>query len=94
MSQLQEVYIVAAVRTPVGKAPRGILRHARPDDLLAHVLRGVVNTCPELDPSLIGDVIAGCAMPEAEQGLNVARMATLLAGLPDSIPAVTSYNFV
>ncbi len=93
MSQLQEVYIVAAVRTPVGKAPRGILRHARPDDLLAHVLRGVVNTCPELDPSLIGDVIAGCAMPEAEQGLNVARMATLLAGLPDSIPAVTVNRF-
>ena len=64
--QIQEAYIVAATRTPVGKAPRGMFRNTRPDDLLAHVLRSVMGQCPTLDPAAVGDVIAGCAMPEAE----------------------------
>jgi acetyl-CoA acyltransferase len=90
--QIQEAYIVAAARTPVGKA-RGVFRNTRPDDLLAHVLRGVVAQCPELDPKLIGDVIVGCAMPEGEQGMNVARIGLLLAGLPDSVPGMTINRF-
>ncbi|MCB1048913.1 MAG: acetyl-CoA C-acyltransferase, partial [Calditrichaeota bacterium] len=65
--QIQDAYIVAAARTPVGKA-RGAFRNTRPDDLLAHVLRGVMDRCPGLDPKRIGDVIVGCAMPEGEQG--------------------------
>jgi acetyl-CoA acyltransferase len=91
--QIQEAYIVAAVRTPVGKAPRGMFRHVRPDDMLAHVLRGAVAQIPGLDPHEIGDVIVGCAMPEAEQGMNVARIGVLLAGLPDSVPAMTINRF-
>ncbi|MER2583055.1 MAG: beta-ketoacyl synthase N-terminal-like domain-containing protein, partial [Candidatus Competibacter sp.] len=90
--QIQDAYIVAAVRTPVGKV-RGTFRNTRPDDLLAHVLRGVVNQCPELDPKQIGDVIVGCAMPEGEQGMNVARIGLLLAGLPDSVPGLTINRF-
>ena len=90
--QIQDAYIVAAVRTPVGKA-RGAFHNTRPDDLLAHVLRGVVNQCPELDPKQIGDVIVGCAMPEGEQGMNVARIGLLLAGLPDSVPGLTINRF-
>ncbi|MBY0446289.1 MAG: acetyl-CoA C-acyltransferase, partial [Burkholderiales bacterium] len=82
--QIQEAYIVAATRSPVGKAPRGMLRNVRPDDLLAHVLRSALAQVPQLDPKLIEDVIVGCAMPEAEQGMNIARMAVLLAGLPDT----------
>ena len=91
--QIQDAYIVAAVRTPVGKAPRGMLRHVRPDDMLAHVLRGVMAQVPGLDPHDVGDVIVGCAMPEAEQGMNVARIGVLLAGLPDSVPAMTVNRF-
>jgi len=91
--QIQDAYIVAAVRTPVGKAPRGMFRNVRPDDLLAHVLRGVLAQVPGLDPHEIGDVIVGCAMPEAEQGMNVARIGVLLAGLPDSVPAMTINRF-
>lgn len=91
--QLQEAYIVAATRTPVGKAPRGMFRQTRPDDLLAHVLRSVLAQCPGLDPAEIGDVIVGCAMPEAEQGLNVARVTALLAGLPKSVPGMTVNRF-
>lgn len=90
--QIQDAYIVAAVRTPVGKA-RGVFRNTRPDDLLARVLRGVVAQCPGLDPKLIGDVIVGCAMPEGEQGMNVARIGLLLAGLPDSVPGMTINRF-
>lgn len=90
--QIQEAYIVAAARTPVGKA-RGVFRNTRPDDLLAHVLRGVVAQCPELDPKSIGDVIVGCAMPEGEQGMNVARIGLLLAGLPDRVPGMTINRF-
>lgn len=88
----QDAYIVAAARTPVGKA-RGMFRNTRPDDLLAHVLRGVIAQCPGLDPQLIGDVIVGCAMPEGEQGMNVARIGLLLAGLPDSVPGMTINRF-
>ena len=91
--QIQDAYIVAAVRTPVGKAPRGMFRNVRPDDMLAHVLKGVVAQIPGLDPHDIGDVIVGCAMPEAEQGMNVARIGVLLAGLPDSVPAMTVNRF-
>lgn len=87
--QLQEVYIVAAVRTPVGKAPRGVLRLSRPDDLLVHVLNNALAKVPSLDPKLVEDVIVGCAFPESEQGLNMARMAVLLAGLPETIGGVT-----
>jgi acetyl-CoA acyltransferase len=90
--QIQDAYIVAAVRTPVGKV-RGVFRNTRPDDLLAHVLRGAVAQCPGLDPKLIGDVIVGCAMPEGEQGMNIARIGLLLAGLPDSVPGLTINRF-
>ncbi len=91
--QVQEAYIVAATRTPVGKAPRGMFRTTRPDDLLAHVLKSVLAQCPALAPAAIGDVIVGCAMPEAEQGMNVARIALLLAGLPDTVPGLTVNRF-
>ena len=91
--QIQEAYIVAATRTPVGKAPRGMFRNTRPDDLLAHVLKSVLAQAPSLDPSQIADVIVGCAMPEAEQGMNVARIALLLAGLPDRVPGLTVNRF-
>ena len=91
--QIQEAYIVAAVRTPVGKAPRGMFKNIRPDDMLAHVLRGVIAHVPGLDPNDIGDVVVGCAMPEGEQGMNVARIGVLLANLPDGVPAVTINRF-
>jgi acetyl-CoA acyltransferase len=91
--QIQDAYIVAAVRTPVGKAPRGMFKNVRPDDMLAHVLKGAIAQIPGLDPHDIGDVIVGCAMPEAEQGMNVARIGVLLAGLPDSVPAMTINRF-
>lgn len=91
--QIQEAYIVAATRTPVGKAPRGMFRNTRPDDLLAHVLRSVLAQAPSLDAATIGDVIVGCAMPEAEQGINVARISLLLAGLPNTVPGVTINRF-
>ena len=71
---IQDVYVLAATRTAVGKAPRGAYRTTRPDTLLAHVLRGVLAQAPALDPSRIDDVVVGCAMPEYEQGMNVARM--------------------
>jgi len=91
--QIQDAYIVAALRTPVGKAPRGVFRNTRPDDLLAHVLREVLDQCAAVDPARIGDVVIGCAMPEAEQGMNVARIGSLLAGIPDSVPAMTLNRF-
>ena len=91
--QIQDAYIVAATRTPVGKAPRGVFKHARPDDLLAHVLRSALAQAPGLDPAVIDDVIVGCAMPEAEQGMNVARIGLLLAGLPVSVSGVTLNRF-
>ena len=91
--QVQEAYIVAATRTPVGKAPRGMFRNTRPDDLLVHVLKSVMAQVPSLDPASIGDVIVGCAMPEAEQGTNVARIALLLAGIPNTVPGMTINRF-
>ncbi|MBA3903980.1 MAG: acetyl-CoA C-acyltransferase [Rhodocyclaceae bacterium] len=90
--QVQDAYIVAATRTPVAKY-RGAFRNVRPDDMLAHVLRGVMARAPGLDPQLIGDVVAGCAMPEAEQGMNVARIGLLLAGLPQSVSGMTLNRF-
>ena len=91
--QIQDAYIVAAVRTPVGKAPRGMFKTVRPDDMLAHVLKAALAQCEGLDHAVIDDVITGCAMPEAEQGMNVARIALLLAGLPDSVPGMTVNRF-
>ena len=85
--------IVAAARTPIGKAPAGALASARPDDLAALVIRGALDRAPGLDPAEIDDVIFGCAMPEAEQGLNVARIASLRAKLPVSASALTVNRF-
>jgi acetyl-CoA acyltransferase len=90
--QIQDAYVVAATRTPVGKKG-GMFGRVRPDDLLAHVLAAVVAKVPGLDAREIGDVIVGCAMPEAEQGMNVARIGLLLAGLPDSVPGITINRF-
>lgn len=89
IKQLQDAYIVSAVRTPIGKAPRGVFRYTRPDDLLVHALQAALAQVPLLDPKLIEDAIVGCAFPEAEQGLNVARMSVLLAGLPKTVGGVT-----
>ena len=89
MKQIQEAYIVAATRTPVGKAPRGVFKHIRPDDLLVHAIKSALAQVPSLDPNAIEDAIVGCAFPEAEQGLNMARMAALLAGLPNTVGGVT-----
>jgi len=91
--QIQDAYIVAATRTPVGKAPRGMFRNTRPDDMLAHVLRSVVAQAPGIDTGRIDDAIIGCAMPEGEQGMNVARIGVLLAGLPHTIAAQTINRF-
>lgn len=88
----QDAYVVAAVRTPVGRKG-GMLRHVRPDDMLAHVLRALTARVPSLDLAEIGDVITGCAMPEAEQGMNVARIGLLLAGFPVRVPGVTVNRF-
>jgi acetyl-CoA acyltransferase len=87
--QIQEAYIVAATRLPVGRR-KGLLGHVRPDDMLAHAIRSVMAQAPGLDPALVEDVIVGCAMPEAEQGMNVARIGLLLAGMPDTSPASPS----
>ncbi len=92
MKTVQDAYIVAATRTPVGKA-QGVFKQQRPDDLLAHVLAQLMQQTPAIDPSVISDVIIGCAMPEAEQGMNVARIASLLAGLPNVVPAYTLNRF-
>jgi acetyl-CoA acyltransferase len=90
--QIQDSYIVAATRTPVAKR-NGFFRHVRPDDLLAHALRAVVAQVPAVDPARIGDVIVGCAIPEAEQGMNIARIGVLLAGLPNTVPGYTINRF-
>jgi acetyl-CoA acyltransferase len=90
---MQDAVIVSAVRTPVGKAPRGVLRYARPDELAATVVAEALRRAPGADPADVDDVILGCAMPEAEQGLNVARIASLRAGLPVSASAVTVNRF-
>jgi acetyl-CoA acyltransferase len=90
---LHDAYIVAATRTAVGKAPRGAYRSTRPDTLLAHVLQRVLAQVPAIDPKRVDDVIVGCAMPEYEQGMNVARIGLLLAGLPSSVPGMTINRF-
>ena len=88
-----EAVIVSAVRTPVGKAPGGSLRTTRPDEMAATVIAEAMRRAPGLDPAEIDDVILGCAMPEAEQGLNVARIASLRAGIPVGASAVTVNRF-
>ncbi|WP_115702783.1 acetyl-CoA C-acyltransferase [Legionella sainthelensi] len=90
---MTNVYIVDVLRTPVGKAPRGVFKHTLPDDLLAHVIRNLMQRNLSVEKSKIEDVIIGCAMPEAEQGMNVARIASLLADLPQSVPAMTINRF-
>jgi acetyl-CoA acyltransferase len=90
---MREAVIVAIARTAVGKAPRGTLRSTRPDDMAAAVIREVLRRVPKLDPAEIEDVILGCAMPEAEQGNNVARVASLRAGLPVTCSAMTVNRF-
>jgi acetyl-CoA acyltransferase len=92
IKQIQDAYIVAATRLPVARR-KGMFGHVRPDDMLAHALKSVLAQAPGLDPALIEDVIVGCAMPEAEQGMNVARISLLLAGLPDNVPGVTVNRF-
>src|ERR1700735_5708298 len=86
---MKDVIIASAVRTAVGKAPRGTLRTTRPDDLAAFAINGALDRIPQLDKSEIEDVILGCAQPEAEQGMNVARVASFRAGLPVSASAMT-----
>ena len=90
--QIQDAYIVAATRLPVAKR-NGMFRNVRPDDMLAAVLKSVIAQVPGIDPARIGDVIVGCAMPEAEQGMNVARIGLLLAGLPIIVPGITINRF-
>ncbi len=91
--QVQDAYIVAAARTPIGKAPRGALRHVRPDDLLVTAIRGALAQAPSLDPGAIEDAIVGCSFPEGEQGMNVGRLGVLLAGLPETVGGATVNRF-
>ncbi|MDO8279086.1 MAG: acetyl-CoA C-acyltransferase [Burkholderiaceae bacterium] len=93
MKQIQDAYIVAATRTPIGRSHRGSLRNTRPDDLLVTTLRAALAQVPALDPAAIEDIVCGCAIPEAQQGLNVARIAAVLAGLPHSVGGVTVNRF-
>src|SRR3981189_73647 len=90
---MREVVLVSSVRTPVGRAFKGTLRATRPDELAAVAIKGALARVPQLDPKEIEDVILGCAMPEAEQGMNVARIASLRAGLPVEVSAVTINRF-
>lgn len=90
---MSDVYVVDVLRTPVGKAPRGVFRQTLPDDLLSHCIKSVKLKNPTVDWSALGDVVIGCAMPEAEQGMNVARIAALLSDLPASVPAMTINRF-
>ena len=93
MKQIQEAYIVAATRTPIGRSHRGFFKNMRPDDLLAIALRSAMVQLPGLDPKAVEDVICGCAIPEAQQGLNVARIGAILAGLPNSVGGITVNRF-
>ncbi len=93
MKQIQEAYIVAATRSPIGRSHRGFFRNMRPDDLLVKVLQSALAQVPTLDHKLIEDMICGCAMPEGQQGLNVARTAVVLAGLPTSVGGITVNRF-
>jgi acetyl-CoA acyltransferase len=91
--QVQEAYIVAATRTPIGRSHRGFFRNTRPDDLLVKVLQAALAQVPTLDPKAIEDIICGCAIPEGPQGLNVARIGAVLAGLPTSVGGITVNRF-
>jgi len=93
MKQVQEAYIVAATRSPIGKSGRGFFRNTRPDDLLVAVLKSALAQAPGLDPKAIEDIVCGCAMPEGQQGLNIARTAAVLAGLPTSVGGITVNRF-
>ena len=93
MKMIQEAYIVAATRSPIGKAPKGSLKYKRPDDLLAETLGHCLRQVPTLDPKAIEDMVVGCAIPEGPQGLNVARMGLLLAGMPNTIGGITVNRF-
>ena len=90
--QIQDAYIVSAARLPIGRR-NGYYKTTRPDDMLTHCIKTILAQTPALDPALIEDVVAGCALPEAEQGLNVARMAIMIAGLPKSVPGVQVNRF-
>jgi acetyl-CoA acyltransferase len=91
--QVQDAYIVAATRTPIGKSGRGCFRNTRPDDLLVAAVRSALAQVPTLDPKAIEDAIVGCSFPEGEQGMNMARVAMVLAGLPHSVGGVTINRF-
>src|SRR4249919_3646884 len=90
---MRDAFVVAAVRTPVGKAPSGALRFVRPDELAAIAIQGALARVPSVASAEVEDVVLGCAMPEAEQGLNVARIASLRAGIPVTASAVTVNRF-
>lgn len=90
---MQDAYIVSSVRTAVGKAPRGTLRHTRPDNLGAVAVKGAIARVPGLEPEQIEDIVVGCAFPEAEQGFNLGRVIAQQAGLPDSVPGSTVNRF-
>jgi acetyl-CoA acyltransferase len=91
--QVQEAYIVAATRTPIGRSHRGFFRNTRPDDLLVRALQAALAQAPTLDPKAIEDIICGCAIPEGPQGLNIARIGAVLAGLPTSVGGITVNRF-
>ena len=93
MKNIQDAYIVAATRSAVGKSGRGSLRNTRPDDLLGNALKHILSQVPTLDPAAIEDAIIGCAMPEAQQGYNIARIGLLLGGLPNTVGGVTINRF-
>ena len=93
MKQTQEAYIVAATRTPIGRSGRGYFRNTRPDELLVAALRSALAQVPTLDPQSIEDLICGCAIPEGQQGLNIARIGAVLAGLPTSVGGITVNRF-
>src|SRR3982750_2801697 len=93
MKQIQEAYIVAATRTPIGRSHRGYFRNMRPDELLVKALHAALAQVPSLDPKAIEDIICGCAIPEGPQGLNVARIGAVLAGLPASVGGITVNRF-
>src|SRR6202035_2164281 len=90
---MAEAVIVSAVRTPIGRANKGVLREVRADDLAAVAVRAAVERVPQLDRSLIEDIISGCAFPEGEQGMNLARLISALAGLPETAGGVTVNRF-
>jgi acetyl-CoA acyltransferase len=93
MKQIQDAYIVAATRSPIGRSHKGFFRNTRPDELLASVLRAAMAQVPGLDPHAVEDIICGCAIPEGPQGLNVARIGAVLAGLPKSVGGITVNRF-